>query len=447
MMHLSLSKRIWLSFIFLIVIVGLIVGLVYPISLQDAMEEDSYHTIEQVQFSLLPNIDSFKEPKSNFSFIEKQQAERAVGHIIIGPGLQGIKNGDPVPEPVYKKMVVNAGNQSGTVGEYKLDYQGDTLYYVVHKLKQGLNGAYLISYMWDTHTKQLVDKLWWKLILVFLLAGIAALVLAALLLRYLKAPLRELGERFEEIANLNWKKPFEWKSDDEFGKLSNQFEDMRKNLMHYDDSQKHFLQQASHELKTPIMVIQSYAQSVKDGIYPIEKLDDTMDIIMEEATLMEKRVKKLLYFTRVDSLRDEKPVREKVPFGELAEVIKERFINNRPDVTIEIEGQKTLISVDPEQWLVVLENLTENALRYTDSMIKFGAKAEGNKTIITIDNDGEPISPDEITTLFEPFNKGKKGQFGLGLAIVKRIVERHSGHIGVSNLENGVRFQITIPQE
>jgi two-component system, OmpR family, sensor histidine kinase CssS len=445
MLHWSLSKRIWISFILLIVIAGLIVGLVYPISLQEAMEEDSYHTIEQVQLSLLPNIDQFK-PKSNLGFIEKQQAERAVGHILIYQGVQGMK-GDPVPVSVLKKMVNNAGNQSGTIGKYNLDYQGATLYYVVRKLKQEPNGAYLISYMWDTHTKQMVHQLSWKLILVFVFASIAALVLAALLIRYLKAPLKELGERFEEIAKLNWQKPFDWKSDDEFGKLSNQFEDMRKNLMHYDEAQKHFLQQASHELKTPIMVIQSYAQSVKDGIYPIEKLDDTMDIIMEEATLMEKRVKKLLYFTRVDSLRDEKPVREKIPFGELAGVIKERFANNRPNVSIAIEGEETIIKVDPEQWLVVLENLMENALRYAESSIKLNAQTLGDTATITIDNDGEPIPAEEFKLLFEPFNKGKKGQFGLGLAIVKRIVERHGGQINVFNQTKGVRFRITIPKD
>ncbi|MGV3489026.1 MAG: HAMP domain-containing sensor histidine kinase [Tuberibacillus sp.] len=446
MLNGSLSKRIWLSFILLVLIVGLIVGLIYPISLQKALERDAYRTIEQVQLELLQNIDSFDIPDSNLDFIQQQQAERAVGHILIYQGLQGMK-GDPVPVSVVNKMVSNASKQKDKVGEYHLDYQGATLYYVARNLRQEPAHAYLISYMWDTNTKQMMRGLWRELIFVLLCAGVAALVLGTLLLRYLKAPLKELGDRFEEIANFNWRKPFDWKSDDEFGKLSNQFEDMRKNLLRYDEAQKNFLQQASHELKTPIMVIQSYAQSVKDGISPSEKLDDTMDIIMEEAYLMEKRVKKLLYYTRVDSLRDEKPMREDVSFGELAEVIKERFANNRQEVAIAINGQETHLNVDPEQWLVVLENLMENALRYAVSRIELSAETKDGTSIVRIENDGEAIPESEMNTLFEPFNKGNKGQFGLGLAIVKRIVERHQGKIKAKNINTGVQFEITIPKK
>jgi len=443
-MHGSLSKRIWLSFIFLVLIIGLIVGLIYPISLQKALERDAYHTIEQVQLELIQNIDTFDIPDSHLDFIQKRQAERAVGHILIYQGLEGMK-GDPVPASVVKQMLDQAAEQKSKVGEYHLTYQGATLYYVVRNLRQEPAAAYLISYMWDTSTKQMMQGLWRELIFVLLCAGLAALILGTLLIRYLKAPLKELGNRFEEIANLNWKKPFEWKSDDEFGKLSKQFEDMRINLIRYDEAQKDFLQRASHELKTPIMIIQSYAQSVKDGVYPEERLDDTMDIILEEAELMEKRVKKLLYYTKVDSLRDEKPNREAVSFGQLAEVIKERFATNRTDVTIAVSGEEVELKVDPEQWLVVLENLVENALRYAKSRITLSARTEGDSQVMTIENDGEPISEAEAIRLFEPFNKGKKGQFGLGLAIVKRIVERHKGQIKAENVAGGVRFTITVP--
>jgi two-component system sensor histidine kinase CssS len=443
-MHGSLSKRIWLSFIFLILIVGFIVGLIYPISLQKALERDAYHTIEQVQLEFMQNMNTYDIPDSHLDFIQKRQAERAVGHILIYQGLEGMK-GDPVPVSVVKQMLDQAAAQQKKVGEYHLTYQGATLYYVVRNLRQEPAAAYLISYMWDTSTKQMMQGLWRELIFVLLCAGLAALILGTLLIRYLKAPLKELGNRFEEIAKLNWKKPFEWKSDDEFGKLSKQFEDMRINLIRYDEAQKDFLQRASHELKTPIMIIQSYAQSVKDGVYPEERLDDTMDIILEEAELMEKRVKKLLYYTKVDSLRDEKPNREAVSFGQLAEVIKERFATNRTDVSIAVSGEEVELKVDPEQWLVVLENLVENALRYAKSQITLSARTEGNSQVMTIENDGEPISEAEATRLFEPFNKGKKGQFGLGLAIVKRIVERHKGQIKAENVAGGVRFTITVP--
>lgn len=448
-MRWSLSKRIWLSFISLIVIVGLIVGIVYPFSLEQALKDDSFQLIEQEQLRyVVPNLSEYLSPPDADigRFIASQQAERSVGHLLFYQDLQGMK-GDPLPVSVYRKMVERAKSQEKTVGEYEVDYQGATLYYVVRKIKTEPSGMYLISYMWDTHTKQMVKKLWWKLIYVFLLAGAAALALAAWLSRYLKAPLRALGDRFEEIARLNWKKPFEWNSDDEFRQLSDQFEHMRRNLMRYDESQKQFLQRASHELKTPIMVIQSYAQSVKDGIYPADQLDETMDIIMEEAARMEKRVKKLLYFTRVDSLPEEKPDRNNVRFGDLAKIVKERMAGGRPEVAIDIEGADVPIYVDEEQWLIVLENLVENALRYAKQSIRLKAESAGNEVRLSVENDGEPIPEDEIDLLFEPFSKGKKGQFGLGLAIVKRIVERHGGVIRAQNTAGGVAFEIRLPSE
>ncbi len=215
---------------------------------------------------------------------------------------------------------------------------------------------------------------------------------------------------------MNWKKPFEWKSGDEFERLSTQFENMRRNLLRYDESQKYFLQQASHELKTPIMVIESYAQSVKDGIYPQGSLDDSMDIIIDEAAQMEKRVRKLLYYTRVDSLRDEKPTLNAFKFGPIAETVKKRLAQQRPGLVVEISGHDVPLNVDEEQWMLVLENLMENALRYAQKFIKLSAVLQENQTQITIENDGATIPEEELKDMFIPFKKGKKGSIRIGVS-------------------------------
>ncbi|MFC4619081.1 ATP-binding protein [Camelliibacillus cellulosilyticus] len=449
MARLSLTKRLWLSFVLLIIIVALIVGLVYPFSLQQALKQDTYHTIEQQQAAVIDTwlnggstINNFQG--SGIGVIQRQQAARSVGHLLVYQGLQDMQ-GDPVPLNVYDKMVKEAEDQDTITKKHDLDYQGTTLYYVIRKLKNEPDGAYLISYMWGTYANQMVKNLWSRLIIVLVFAGFVSLILVAWLTRYLKGPLKLLGRRFEEISKQNFRKPFEWKTEDEFGRLSEQFEKMRRNLLQYDEAQKQFLQRASHELKTPIMVIQSYAQSVKDGIYPTDKLDDTMDVIMDEAELMERRVKKLLYFTRVDSLRDEEPNRTEIRFGDLTHIIKERLAGQRTDVAIEIENGDTMLYIDEEQWLIVLENLVENALRYAKSWIKLKAFKEKGQVTVYVENNGEPIPEDDLQGLFEPFSKGKKGQFGLGLAIVKRIIDRHDGMISVQNTEEGVRFTIRMP--
>jgi len=438
----TLTKRIWLSFITLILIIGLIVGIIYPFSLEKALKEDSFQLIKREQSRyIIPYISNYSNDDKNNGLIQTQHSARDVGHLIVKADTLPTLIGNPIPVSMLNRLIKQAEQQKSEIGDYQLNYEKTTLFYIVHKVQNG----YVISFMRDTYTKEMAKKLWTKLFYVFLLAVLIALILTVWLTRYLKSPLVALGNQIEEIAKLNWKKPFEWKSGDEFQKLSDQFEHMRQNLVRYDTSQKHFLQRASHEMKTPIMVIQSYAQSVKDGMYPKEQLAGTMDVIIDEAALMEKRVQKLLYYTKVDSLRDESPEIRSISFGDLAETIISRFSATLPSIKMTVEGANTHISVDEEQWLIVMENLVENALRYAKDEIKLWALTRKDVQEIHIQNDGEPIPEEDLADLFKPFTKGIKGQFGLGLAIVKRIVDRHDGQISVNNTSEGVDFTVTIP--
>ena len=222
---------------------------------------------------------------------------------------------------------------------------------------------------------------------------------------------------------------------------------MRQNLIRHDRAQTTFIQHASHELKTPIMVVKSYAKSVKDGILPKENLEKTMDVIIEEANRMENRVKDMLYYTKLDTLKTEVLTKEKIAFGSIAFDLEERYRVQRNDIDFLIEGADVSIYGDREQIKILLENLVENALRYATSKIWLCAEKKHNMVELVVKNDGQPIPDQELNYIFSPFHKGSKGQFGLGLAIVKRIAELHGGFPSVKNEEGGVRFTIGIQQE
>ncbi|MFD2617193.1 sensor histidine kinase [Terrilactibacillus laevilacticus] len=437
----TLSQRIWISFAILIVLIGLIIAIVYPFYIQETLIDDTFYTIEQEQWNILhhQNPNNYSgNPELEGS--ENQPTTRTILNRVVLEDAEIPKN-----DSVLKTMMLQAKDQKRASKRYQLTLKGTTLFYVIRKIEVNTESGYLISYTWDTYTQRMMHKLWSRLLFIFILAGIFSLFIAAWLARYLKRPLNILGRRFDEIAHFNWQKPFEWKNNDEFGQLSAQFERMRVNLLRYDESQKHFLQQASHELKTPIMIIQSYAQSAKDGIYPQGDLDDTMDVIINEASQMEKRVRKLIYYAKVDSLREKAPVFTRVVFGDLANELKERFATQRPSVTIHVEGGQNEWYVDEEQWRILLENLLENALRYAKENVWLTTESTDLYTRLIVKNDGHPIPDDEMMNLFEPFRKGKQGQFGLGLSIVKRIVDRHSGTISIQNEQpNGVAFIVTI---
>ncbi|MFT8362865.1 MAG: HAMP domain-containing sensor histidine kinase [Sporolactobacillus sp.] len=441
----TLTKRIWLSFALLLFLIGLIIAVVYPFLIKSALSQDAFATIESVQRNVyqFPGDYSFGDSKNGDI---RQRNEKVVGNLQIDQS-NDLVYGNPVASSIFRQMLQKAKHQRSETGYYTLQYKGATLYYVIKQINDNSGNGYYISYMWDTYPNTLMRMLWGRMIFIFVMVGILSLFFAFWLARYLKRPLDILGRRFEEISRMNWEKPFEWKGDEEFERLSAQFERMRLNLINYDHAQKVFLQQASHELKTPIMVVQSYAQSVKDGIFPRGTVNESMDVIIRESEQMEKRVRKLIYFTRFDSLRKQQMKYSEYTFGELADRIRQRFITQRPDIGIHVAGESVLLWADKEQLQIVLENLVENGLRYAEQNLWLSAVQHEQMTELMVRNDGQLIPDAEKLTLFEPFKKGEKGQFGLGLAIVKQIIQAHKGRITIKNLGDGVAFVIEIPRK
>lgn len=448
--RLNLTKRIWLSFMILVLLVGVVIAVIYPLSIKGTLTEETYQIIEtEQQRYTFPDRDAPLPPETDQDFIERRDASRSVGHTLITRLYRGPLQGDPIPNEVIVEMRKNALNQEVAKARYELTYNNQaSLFYVISKVQVNSQEAYFISYMWDTYRNQMIERLWWRLILILVFAMILSLLPAIWIARYLRRPLTVLGERFDQIANRNWKEPFVWEGDEEFQKLSNQFESMRQNLMRYDKTQKTFIQHASHELKTPIMIIKSYAQSIKDGVMP-DSMENTMDVILNESDRMDQRVKSMLTYIKLDSIDEPEGSYERFRFGGLAEEIRDRFMYQRDDVTISISGENIMLSAVQEQMLTALDNLVQNALRYARSEISIEAKEHEDSIHISVSNDGEPISfkTGEKERLFEPFQKGDKGQFGIGLAIVKKVAERHKGHAKVVNKENGVTFSIVIPKK
>lgn len=446
MISLNLTQRIWLSFSLLILLVGSIIAVVYPLSIQGAIKEQSYQIIEFQQSQKLrnapPDGNQYASPGSGADLIKKRDAARSVEHFLLARSRQNIDG-----HPVVKKMAHDAFAQKENTGRYSFTFQGITFFYVIRKVTVSQQKAYLVSYMLDTYQNELISTLWKRLLWILLFAGLLGLAIALWLARYLRKPLILLGNHFEEISKRNWDTPFEWHKDDEFGSLSDQFEQMRQNLVRYDRSQKTFIQHASHELKTPIMTIHSYAQSVKDGVMPKKDLPETMDVIIGESQRMDQRVKELIYYTKLDAMKDETPHRDQVKFGSVVQDIIDRLQVQREDVTFHVRGGEHIFYVDPEQWKILVENLIENALRYAQTDIRIGASDDVSYSVIEVYNDGASIPEADRIHLFDPFYKGAKGRFGLGLAIVHRIVELHQGYIEVQNKKNGISFIVKFPKQ
>lgn len=444
MIKINLTRRIWLAFVSLIVLVVLSITIVYPLSIRGTLTEETYRLIENDVRQLLSGENDYSQFPFQPGFYQAREQRSTVSYLF-RVSEAGVSYIDPrlvPPFEVNDEVVRNALEQKRQHGRYETTFDEQTLFYVITKIS---DSQFLVTYMWDTYRDEMVNRLWERLLYLLLLASALSLFPAIWLKHYLRQPLAVLENHLEQIANRNWQEPLRWEGDKDFERLSYQFERMRQNLNSYDRAQKTFIQHASHELKTPIMVIKSYSQSVKDGILPKENLEQTMDVITEEANRMERRVIDMLYYTKLDQMKKDQLNVGPFPFGKLAYQIEERFRYQRDDVTISVEGAEVVVEADIEQCEVLLENLVENGLRYAKHRLCIRAEQDEKNCYLIVENEGEPIDAD-LTKLFNPFYKGNKGKFGLGLAIVKQIAELHRGSARVENTDDGVRFTITLPK-
>lgn len=194
-------------------------------------------------------------------------------------------------------------------------------------------------------------------------------------------------------------------------------------------------------------MIRGYTQSIKDGIFPKGDLENTVDVIEGEALKLEKKIKDLLYLTKLDYLSKQKVQHETFSIMEVTEEVIERLKWARKELSWGIDvDEDILMPGDPEQWNKLLENILENQIRYAATKIEIIMKQDDRNIFITIKNDGPHIEDEMLSSLYEPFNKGKKGEFGIGLSIVKRILTLHKASISIENDNTGVTYRIAVPK-
>jgi len=365
-------------------------------------------------------------------------------------------------EEILLKVEEDIKKQKEDSKRYVMDVDNRELFYVITKYKdtsrsskkkapqktslnlKGLNNQcyYKVSFKWKVEDDTLEKRFFIQIGISFIL-GIGIMFLVAVYLsKYLTKPLVELESHVGNISNRELNVPIKMSRDDEIGFLANSIEKMRKELLKYDEDQKFKLHAVSHELKTPIMVIKSYLDAVKRGLYPKGTLEASLEVIDEECDRLEKLVYNLLCMQRLDYLDSEIKNRKKVNLKEIIEeVIKSYSLQLKP-IDTQLNLDEVVIYSNYNQLKVIVENILDNQIRYAKTLIKISLREEKEKIYLNFFNDGEAI--EKIEDIFKLFQKGKKGQSGIGLYIVKRILKIYDGKINARNVENGVWFQIEI---
>ena len=238
-----------------------------------------------------------------------------------------------------------------------------------------------------------------------------------------------------EVAQLtknNYKIPIKMGGDDEITDLARTIEKMRREIELNENIKQEMLQNISHDFKTPIAVIRSYAEAISDGISDPKEAK----IVIKQADILNQKVKQLLELNKLEYLKDPSTF-ETIRIRDLIKNIihQQKY---RTQIKIKTHLDDSTYFATKENLLTVFSNILDNALRYAKNEIKITLE---NKKL-TFYNDGEPISEKFIEELFKPYEKGSKGQFGLGMSIVQKTCEHFNLQLSVRNVNPGVEFII-----
>jgi two-component system OmpR family sensor kinase len=300
-----------------------------------------------------------------------------------------------------------------------------------------------------------------EFILPILAAAIVALVISLLvafwLARWIGRPLQKVVIASRQMPSIQ-AAPVELHGPREVQELANAFNEMNNRVSATQRSQREFVANVSHELKTPLTSIQGFSQAILDGTAnSSESLKQAAQVIYDEAGQMNRLVLDLLELARLDAGTFEfKHAPVDVPV--LLRSVSEKFTPQSLAAGVSISVDSPIlptVSGDWDQLAQVFSNLVDNALKHTSSggKIYLRARLKGGEIEVEVEDTGAGISPEALPHVFERFYQadparpgGDKHGTGLGLAIVKEILEVHGGKISVrSTLNAGSTFTVILP--
>ncbi len=320
--------------------------------------------------------------------------------------------------------------------------------YVVSKLSYDYRGErYLLALATPLEELQAIQSLYTvRLVAIFIIGIMVAVLFSYFLTKRLVTPLSRLKQEVKKIENRRFNEIQSVHATGEIGEVEQSVFDMAEELERYIYSQKHFFQNASHELKTPLMTIQGYAEGVKDGVFEGEKADRSLDLIIKESGRLKKIVNEIILLAKLDSeegIYHPENISIERLFTETKERLHPLVSEKDVEIRVRVEHDRELF-VDEEKLLQALINIVSNGVRHARQEVWLRSFEREGAQVLQIHDDGDGIPEDLLPQLFHRFVKGNEGETGLGLAISRAIIERSKGSIHVYNHDDGgAVFEIT----
>lgn len=294
--------------------------------------------------------------------------------------------------------------------------------------------------------KNVLEDQWALYLTAFIFAAMVLLILSAHLSKKVTEPMEELSRAVRD-GSCGEDGPVT-----ELNTLAAAFNDAQAQLAGQLERERAFTRAAAHELKTPLAILRTHAEALREDIAP-EKREQYLDVVLDESDRMAELVGRLLELSRLESGATLN--RETV---DLSALVREVWAPlalqlEQKDITLSMELEEIQVEGDRVRLKEAIENLASNALRHCTQggQIQVRLERHESQANLSVYNDGPAVPAEDLPHLFEPFYRGDKshnrdsGGTGLGLAIVRAAVLAHSGDCSVENREGGVCFQIQLP--
>ncbi len=313
--------------------------------------------------------------------------------------------------------------------------------------------------------------------------GIIAILISVIIILYVSKrvtkPILELADISDKMAGLDFEARYTPVGDNEITLLGNNINKLSESLEatiselksanlklqkdienkeKIDEMRKEFLSNVSHELKTPIAIIQGYAEGLKDGIADDpESMDYYVDVINDEAAKMNAMVQKLLTLNQIEFGND----KVEMDRFDIVSLIKTQVATSEPltrsnGITISIpDSEPVYVWGDSFKVDEIFRNYLTNAIHYCkyDKNIDVRLEEHDEKVRVTVFNTGDQIPEESIDRVWEKFYKVDKartreyGGSGIGLSIVAALCKSMNMTYGVNNYDNGVAFWFELDRQ
>lgn len=428
--------------------------------LSDAVEKDRTTNIQESATAIKGFLESGVPPQrvEHFLYGISQSSNKSIllvnkeGKIVLASVNDQLYNEDVTSVPVDQIAEVFKGKEIETKGDLGGVYKKKMITFQTPYCDRHTNevlGGILISVP-ASIVQDAQANLFKTMLVTIGFVILLACILSYAISRRISKPIREIGNTVKKFAEGD----FSTRVDStqkrynitEIQNLANTFNDMAFHMEKAEDIRNSFVSDVSHELRTPMTTIGGFVDGIMDGTIPREKQNEYLAIVKDEVSRLSALVNSFLDVARNDNNKN--PL--EITHFDINEAIRRtilnlesRIVDKKISVDIVFEIDPCYVKADKNLIMSVLNNLIENAIKFTDEngQIRVFVSMRQHEVVISVYNTGCGIAEDDKPFIFERFYKGDKSRSrnqkgtGIGLYIVKDILDKHGKNIKVNTVE------------